>query len=69
MDYVLQTQGLTKRYRRGKALDGGTQKNGIATFIANGETFVKGENAVEIVAPEAMTLHDFAVSVKFQPEG
>ena len=53
---------------RGKSLAGGTQKNGIATFIANDETFVKGENAIEIVAPEAMTLLDFAVSVKFQPE-
>ena len=51
---------------RGNALGGGMQKDGIATFIADDATFVKGENAVEIIASAAMTLHDFSVHVKFQ---
>ena len=50
---------------RGKALTGGTQKNGIATFVADDATFAKGENAVEIIAPENMTLLDFFVRVTF----
>ena len=50
---------------RGTALAGGTQKDGIATFVADDATFIKGANSVEIVAPEAMTLHDFSVQVTF----
>ena len=51
---------------RGKALTDGTQKDGIATFQADNATFVKGENAVEFVAPEDMTLYDFSVRVTFR---
>ena len=51
---------------RGKALAGDTKKDGIATFPADDSTFAKGENAVEIVAPEDMTLYDFSVRVTFR---
>ena len=64
--------GLQSFKRFGELFDtgmhiiGGMQKDGIATFIADDATFVKGENAVEIIASAAMTLHDFSVHVKFQ---
>ena len=51
---------------RGKVLAGGMQNDGISSFVADDVTFVKGENAVEIVAPEVMTLSDFAVHVTFR---
>ena len=51
---------------RGKVLAGGTQEEGLATFIADEATFIKGENAVEIIAPAAMTLHDISVRVTFR---
>ena len=51
---------------RGKALTGGKQKDGISSFVVDDVTFVKGENSVEIVAPEVMTLSDFAVHVTFR---
>lgn len=50
---------------RGTELAGGAQKEGVATFVADDATFAKGANLVEIVAPEAMTLHDFSVTVRF----
>lgn len=50
---------------RGAELACTTQKDGVATFIADDATFVKGANPVEIAAPEAMTLHDFSVKVEF----
>ena len=51
---------------RGKVLAGGMQNDGIASFVVDDMTFVKGENAVEIIAPEVMTLSDFAVHVTFR---
>ena len=48
---------------RGRALAGGMQSAGIATFAADEETFAKGTNDVEIVAPGGMTLYDFSVRV------
>ena len=53
---------------RGRAIAGGTQKDGIATFVADETCFAKGENAVEIIAPEDMTLGDFSVEVKWRRE-
>ena len=52
---------------RGAALAGGTQKDGIATFAVDETCFAKGENAVEVVAPEDLTLADFSVRVSFAP--
>lgn len=52
---------------RGQALTDGSQKDGIAIFAVDETCFAKGENAVAIVAPEDMTLLDFAVQVKFRP--
>jgi hypothetical protein len=51
---------------RGKALADGSQKKGIATFAVEETCFAKGDNAVEIVAPEDMTLYDFSVRVTFR---
>ena len=51
---------------RGRALAGGTQKDGITTFAADERTFAKGANDVEIVAPDGMTLYDFSVRVSFR---
>ena len=51
---------------RGKVLAGGMQNDGISSFVVDDVTFVKGENAVEIIAPEVMTLSDFAVHVTFR---
>ncbi len=50
---------------RGKMLAGGVQKDGIAIFGADDETFAKGGNAVEITVPEATMLRDFSVRVTF----
>ena len=49
----------------GRPLPGGVQKDGVATFAADGSVFAKGGNAVEISAPEATTLRDFSVRVTF----
>ena len=51
---------------RGKALASGTQKDGMATFSADDSCFAKGANAVEIIAPDDMTLYDFSVRVSFR---
>ena len=51
---------------RGTTLAGGTQKDGIATFFVEDICFAKGVNAVEIIAPEDMTLYDFSVRVTFK---
>lgn len=51
---------------RGKALAGGVQKDGIATFAVDDACFAKGENMVEVIAPDDMTLYDFSVHVSFQ---
>ena len=51
---------------RGKALAGGVQKDGVATFIVDDACFAKGENMVEVIAPDDMTLYDFSVHVSFQ---
>ena len=58
---------LPKVKVRGKALSGASQKDGIATFAADANTFVKGTNMVEIAAPEDMTLYDFSVRVMYTP--
>ena len=50
---------------RGKVLAGGVQKDGVAIFTADDETFAKGGNAVEIAVPEATMLRDFSVRVTF----
>lgn len=49
----------------GHALEGGSAKDGIATFPADDALFVKGVNDVEITVPEATTLRDFAMRVRF----
>ena len=51
---------------RGKTLAGGTQKDGMATFFVDDRCFVKGANAVEVIAPDDMTLYDFSVNVSFR---
>ena len=51
---------------RGKVLADGMQNDGISSFVVDDATFVNGENAVEIVAPEVMTFSDFAVHVSFR---
>ena len=50
---------------RGKTLAGATQKDGMATFFVDDRCFVKGANAVEVIAPDDMTLYDFSVHVSF----
>ena len=52
---------------RGKTLSGGVQEGGVATFAVDDETFAKGGNMVEIVAPKQMELCDFSVKVTFTP--
>ena len=52
---------------RGRALAGGTQDAGVATFAADEKTFAKGANGIEITAPEDMTLYDFSVRVAARP--
>ncbi len=49
----------------GHALEGGSAKDGIATFPADDALFVKGVNDVEITVPETTTLRDFAMRVRF----
>ena len=51
---------------RGETLAGGTQKDGVATFFVDDSCFAKGENTVEIIAPDDMTLYDFSVNVSFR---
>ena len=49
----------------GRALEGGTAKDGIATFPADDALFAKGVNQIEITVSEATTLRDFAMRVRF----
>lgn len=49
----------------GHALEGGAAEDGIATFHADDVLFVKGVNNVEITVPEATTLRDFSMRVRF----
>ena len=50
----------------GQALAGGAAKDGIAAFPADDALFAKGVNEVEITVPEATTLRDFSMRVRFR---
>ena len=51
----------------GRPLEGGTAKDGLATFFPVDESlFAKGANEVAVSVPEATILRDFAMRVRFR---